>query len=308
MKPYVPKPKSPDRFSGDDNLEFEAWWHQITTYIDFFPTMTGKEKLQLINASITGSALSILLSIPTESRTFEAIYSHLKQVFVAEINWGSKLFDTHQLPSVQSFAKRLRLAVIKANSNIPNINNKFIDEQCLLHFVRNVRPDIRARLQIQLPGTIDLAIRGALAFENKTKGHQIEINSLQNVQPAIHKNDLKTKFKQLHDKIDTLNSKHTELTGTLNTIVASRDINKTDIYKNSTNAFDSDSKNNNYTASIYPYKSVNSNKILCLHCNRQGQGFERCFQATERDKERIRNRHQQRILNGSGKVWNSHRQ
>ena len=44
--------------------------HQITTYIDFFPTMTEDDKLKLVNASITGSALSILIATPAVTRNY----------------------------------------------------------------------------------------------------------------------------------------------------------------------------------------------------------------------------------------------
>ena len=312
-QPYTPKPKSPGRFSGDDDSDFKAWWHQITTYIDFFPTMTEDDKLKLVKASITGSALEILIATPAATQSLETIYNSLKQVFIADINWGFKVFETQQLPleDVQTFAKRLRIAVIKASSKTPNIDSKFIDEQCLLHFQRNTRPEIRARLQIQLPATIELAIRGAIAFECEIKEHHTEVNTLHINQSKPHldvkepfNNDLKTRFKQLNDKMDTMNTKHSELPQTLNAFAAHNRATAEETHKPRTSS--NEFSRTNQTSYKQNQRYV-ANEFKCFHCKGTGHGFERCFKASDQDKERIRNDSQRNNLKGKGKPWDSNR-
>ena len=274
--------------------------------------MTEDDKLKLVNASITGSALSILIATPAVTRSLETIYNSLKQVFIADINWGFKVFETQQLPleDVQTFAKRLRLAVIKANSKTPNIDSKFIDEQCLLHFQRNTRPEIRTRLQIQLPANIELAIRGAIAFESEIKEHHTEVNSLHinKAKPQLEikepfNNDLKTRFKQLNDKIDTMNTKHSELTQTLHAFAANH---RATTEEPNTSRRTYVSSRANQPSNKHNQRYV-ANELKCFFCNGTGHGFERCFKASDQDKERIRNDSQRTNLKGRGKPWDSNR-
>ena len=140
----------------------------MEAYLEFFQgKMSDVDKLKLVLASITRTARRILIADKNASQSLEKVHAKLKSVFVADTDWATRLIDTTQKTDedAQTFATRIRLAVINAFSYMQHLDTQIIEKQSLIYFVKNARPEVRTRLRIQMPATIEIAIKGAMELE-----------------------------------------------------------------------------------------------------------------------------------------------
>ena len=94
-----------------------------------------------------------------------------------------------------------------------------------------------------------------------------------------------------------MNTKHSELTQTLHAFAANH---RATTEEPNTSRRTYVSSRANQPSNKHNQRYV-ANELKCFFCNGTGHGFERCFKASDQDKERIRNDSQRTNLKGRGK-------
>ena len=196
----------PPRFSGCE--DYLLWWNEIVAYLAQFPEKDETEKIRLLNTCITGNARMIM-------NTTGTIYSikqfdlQLRRVFVLDLSATEQIVQTIQRhdESVEQFAARLRVTVIKALSTDADIDTRKVDRECLTFFRTNTRKEIREKLNITFPATMEIAIQAAKHFKSEIVDHFNESSQKNskrnNTEDALEK-EMNNRFKQMNDKINAI--------------------------------------------------------------------------------------------------------
>ena len=150
--------------------------------------------------------------------------------------------------------------------------------------------------------------------EDNYQNSKTSLNIIQNEETAriIHdknvepyKNDINNRFKQLNEKLTSIDSKYSDnasknqdISEKLNTLIENQK-------KWDNNNHVSSTRNQTSYHNINPtsnYKTDYRSSIICFHCNRRGHTYHKCFNASEDDKKRLENN-----LKGQGSFSSSQR-
>jgi hypothetical protein len=272
------KPQVPSKFNGDG--DYEAWWSEMSAYLELFGEINDKERVICINSFISGQA-RLILDVERANRTMSVrdIHLFLRKLFVAKTNKFAQCIDTIQMPGEdsQKFANRLRLVMIKALAGTKNLNSKMVDNDTLSVFLRNTLPEIRERLNLVLPSTIENAVKLARQYEleeeekkltkNKCKIKTEHVFELEDESKET-RSFLEKRFNKLHEKIASMQAT------VLNKKNPDESIDKIKVIYEKINSSDN--------------KTSQKPPIKCYFCGKFYHTFENCWKATERDKIDIR--------------------
>ena len=123
---------------------------------------------------------------------------------------------------------------------------------------------------------------------NSLQKEDMKVSTCENKSIETYKNDFNNRFKQIHDKLNSIESKYLnssikdqEMQEKLNVLIEGQ--NRFDI--NNQRKFPS-SNNQNYSNQ---YRTENRSSIICYHCNKRGHSYHTCYHASENEKQRLAN-------------------
>lgn len=269
-------PEIPSIFNGEG--DYEEWWSEVTDYLYYFDYLTEEEKVRRVNSFICGPAY-LILDMESRKRTMNVkdIDAYMRKIFVLDTNILGKCIDTVQLPGEDSlkFLNRLRVVVIKTLSKLNNLDLMKVNNETLGLFVRNTRPEIRERLNLVMPSTIESALGIAIQIESEEEEKKLNQseNKVENAERETEEEDEveeekdnrveeDEKWRKMNERINVMEQYATEI-----------------LYNNQRGKL----HNNNNSP------NANKNKfICCFFCKKYNHSFQRCHRATEADKQKIR--------------------
>ena len=321
-----------NKFSGSDNEDFTIWFEDFKILLSTC-TLSENDKLNKFKTYLSGEARYAFEGFQKHQiNTLEKAGEQMKNVFAIARDsqeWILKLNEIKQSPmeSIRVFAYRTNRMVQKA---FPNADETTANLLAIDYFLRGLKDDIGQKVRILKPDTIEIAIEKAIitektssiSFQNSKKVHDTsetlkkcnifhntDTNSAENLKNEsqttrtieTYKNDINNRFKQIHDKLnamevkasnmnsilDTIPQKNCKIEEKLNAIMeGQRKLEKVnqDIPNNNKRHFHSNEQRRNF------HGTENSRYLHCFHCGRKGHGYQNCYFATEEDKQRLSNK------------------
>ena len=286
--------RHPSKFSGTE--DYVIWWSEINLYLRQFQHIQEAEKVCIKDSCVTGNA-RMILDAAGLLKSVTQINDILRRVFIIETSSIEAIIQTIQKPDepVEQFAARLRVAVIKSLANDASIDHKKVDRDCLTFFRLNTRKELRERLSNMFPGSIEIAVQAAKHFEVEESASSSKKHIHKNHSEESFEKQVDNRFKQIHDKINTIKAAPenlnalkvtpattSEIMEQMNLLLQKQSENIRRDFGNGNNK--NQQRNNSYRV----------NNLKCFHCHKIGHGFDKCYSATEVDKTKIREERQLR--------------
>ena len=314
------------KFSGSKDEDFTVWFEDLRSILDQYPS-TEATKITIFKSKLQGDARYTFEGfLPHKVDTLEKAGKAIETVFTTENDehdWIIKLNAAKQTPSelIRVFGHRINRMVLKAYSGT---DEKTINKLSIDYFLRGLSDNIGETISIMKPKTLESAIKQAIIRETKNqikikskpeaiteKRNQKEENSLiqkqslnslqkdmklltcENKSIETYKNDFNNRFKQIHEKLNSIESKY------LNSSTKDQEIQeKLNVLIEGQNRFDINnhikfplSNDQNYSNQ---YRTENRSSMICYHCNKRGHSYHTsfifiCYHASENDKLRLAN-------------------
>jgi hypothetical protein len=281
------KSNPPTRFVGDG--EYESWWLEVQAYLNLFD-LAERDQVRLVHTFIGGAAKTMLLNEPPNNRaTLVDIDRFLRQHFAVKVNWTGELFRTKQEPgeSVKTYAARLKLIIFKSRAANHSYDSHANDLDFLEFFAANAQPELQDRLNLSMPSSTEAAMKIAVQWEREqskkstTKSERNKkTDSVNSIDDSL-KADLDNRFKQLHDKVNTLSKKVQDQSSTV-----AEELNALLVNSKSRSDSSEAAREISSNGSRKPYGFQGR----CWFCQGFGHAYTKCRKASPQDIQNIANK------------------
>ena len=159
------------KFSGNPNEDFDLWLIEFNHTVER-NQLDDAKALHLFRGSLKGEALSIFIGIhPKLVSTIAQAQYQMNRLYSSKnstLEWKLKLRTAKMFPeeNFRKFAQRVHKLVLKV---FPSSNEETIEEHLVEYFTNGLRTDLRKRLQVRSPKTIEDAIQKAIKYDADIK-------------------------------------------------------------------------------------------------------------------------------------------